>query len=66
MGEKSIYKGNTQNIQSVLGSDGNNNDAGNIVPTALFPIENTYDMQPVPTRKSGRTTKMLAKFNDCG
>ncbi|GJV61142.1 ribonuclease H-like domain-containing protein [Tanacetum coccineum] len=42
----------------------NNNDALFNVPTILFPTKNNYDVQPGPTKRSGRTTTMSAKFND--
>ncbi|GJS99007.1 ribonuclease H-like domain-containing protein [Tanacetum coccineum] len=64
MGEKIISKGYNQNTQSVLNSPGNNNDVRYNVLTLLFPTEKNDDVQPVPTRKSGRSTKMYTKLND--
>ncbi|GKC14576.1 ribonuclease H-like domain-containing protein, partial [Tanacetum coccineum] len=65
MGDKSISEGNNQNIQNVFDSaSNNNNDVRFDIPSSLFPVENSNDVQPEPTRSSSRIPKMLAKFND--
>ncbi|GJW26816.1 ribonuclease H-like domain-containing protein [Tanacetum coccineum] len=42
----------------------NNNDDVFNIPPGLFPIKNNNDVQPEPSRRSSRVSKIPAKFND--
>ncbi|GKD36412.1 hypothetical protein Tco_1251921, partial [Tanacetum coccineum] len=62
MGDKSISKGNSQHTQNVLIFSDQNN-VGSHIPSNIS-TKNNEGMQPTGNRRSTRTTKMPAKFND--